>query len=194
MWYFLFRLTRVRYKASQSVSSEPMDTSKNIVLFEDYVAIEKKSWKIIRVQMMINKANKKKIEYKNPLGFTHHNIKNIELLCLQYQLIHGNKYIFNGIDVCSIPGSDVLCHINLAYDEIECTYSIPEAERDVINCEITKLGSGIQVLSREAGKSSATAAAEINFDGRFTETVAPSASNDGNRRSKRVRTVKHFLN
>ena len=54
-------------------------------------------------------------------------------------------------------------------------------------------GTSVQVLPREARKSSAAAVAETDFDGRFTETVALSSSSDGDRRSTRVRTVNHFL-
>lgn len=71
---FFHSLTRVRHKASQpncaSTAALNTNNSKNLVLFEDYATLEDgNQFNLVRIQRMINKANKRRIEYKEPVRF-----------------------------------------------------------------------------------------------------------------------------
>ena len=133
----------MRYKDTQSNNSSGnssnLDTSKNLILFEDYAMVEGNLFQLFCIERMVNKSNKRKIEYKDPVSFNDNCVKNVELTCLYYKQLNANEYKFEGTDVLTVKASDVLCHVNLVNDELLDSYTLPEAERELMNQEISKL-------------------------------------------------------
>ena len=83
---------------------------------------------------MLNKVNRKRIEYKEPVPFGDECISTLDILCLVYQVISPGCYEFSS-EVCpkSIPASKVLCHVNLEFDQQSQTFKLPEPELEALN-------------------------------------------------------------
>ena len=193
---FFFSLTRVRHKVSQpkcpSTVSLNTNNSKNLVLFEDYAALEDinvNQFKLIRIQRMINNANKRRIEYKEPVRFEDPCLPNLQLLCNCYEE-KPEGYFLSTTTIMTVKGNEVLCHVNLEFDEINRLYGLPEHEKEEIEKTISML-----VARKDQNKQRVTRTEHqhSSFSGTFSETIEPRTSNNGDRRSTRRRTVTHHL-
>lgn len=90
----------------------------------------------------------------------------------------------------TVKGNEVLCHVNLEFDEVLGLYILPEHEKEEIKKTVSIL------VARKSQNSQRIPRIEhqhSSFSGTFTETVAPSATNNGDRRSTRRRTITHHL-
>ena len=102
----------------------------------------------------------------------------------------------------------MLCHVNPTYDNLLNTFippeaekqtidKPPEAEKQTIDKEVTKMITKTSNTRRTAPAGVNNKAKDVNtihaFDGHFQDTITPSTSGDGERRSKRVRTANYFI-
>lgn len=109
---------------------------------------------------MMNRRNKRKTGYKNPVSFEDSCVKTLEFLSICFKEIRSNESKFKGKEIKTFEISKVLCPVNLTYDELLETYMLPDAEEQFITQELKNVKN--VSLNRE-----------MLFDRRFTETVAP---------------------
>ena len=193
-----FRLTRVRQQDLQQKNTEdcPIDVSNHVCLFEDYAASDKlrKSFCLVRVHRMVNKAGKS-VEFKDPVKFGSNYTKTLEVYCYPYSEENG-QYKFNAASLTVISAKDIICHVNLEYDDISDVYKLPIMEKDAIAKEVVTIFSEpSDRVNRSTRRRRPTT--NDHFDGHFVETISP-ATNSSNgssdqRRSGRIRTVSHFI-
>ncbi len=132
--YSCFSLTRVRHKESQNTTNAAinLDSSKSLILFEDYAVTEENHFQIVRIQRMLKKTNRKGIEYKEPVPFRDPCILTLDILCMAYKEISPGCYkIGSEIRPIIIPASSVLCHANLEFDQESETFKLTELELEV---------------------------------------------------------------
>ena len=103
------------------------------MLFDDYATINQRTkyWRLIRVQRMLRKINNNSVEYKGPVSFKSDNLKSLDVICYSYVETNGH-YKFTTNSVETVSGKDILCHINLIYDEASKIYTLPDIEKERI--------------------------------------------------------------
>lgn len=194
-----FRLTRVRQQDLQRRNEDncQIDVSNHLSLFEDYAASDKlrKAFCLVRVHRMVNKAGKKSVEFKDPVKFGSEYSKTLEVYCYPYSEENG-QYKFNPTSLKVISAKDIICHVNLEYEEMSDVYKLPMVEKDAIAKEVATMFLESDRGSRGTRRRRPTT--NDNFDGHFVETISPATnstvgSSDQQRRSGRIRTVSHFI-
>ena len=189
------RLTRVRFRDTETrcPQQDVLDTCKYLVLFHEYALLIEDSFKVIRVHRMMYIGGKKRVEYKNPVSLEDSpTLKNLEIICTFYREISKGEYVQDGKSE-TVKADDILCHVNLIYDDSKKIYVLPSAEHDVIRENLsTESAPGTPTKKQ---KLPARASAQNSFDGTFVEVVQPteSSSSNGCRKSTRKRTIRHFL-
>ena len=116
-------------------------------------------------------------------------LPNLQLLCICYEE-RPKGYMFATTSTTTVQGSEVLCHINLEFDEVLGLYILPENEKEEIMKTISNLLARTSINNQ---RGTTTEHQHSSFSGTFTETVEASMSNNGDRRSTRRRTVTHHL-
>ncbi len=138
---------------------------------------------------MINNAGKRRIEYKEPVRFEDPCLPNLQLLCICYEE-KPEGYILSTTSTTTVKGNEVLCHVNLKFDEVNRLYGLPEHEKEEIEKTMSTL---VARKDRSNQRVTRTEHQHSSFSGTFTETIEPRPSNNGDRRSTRRRTVTHHL-
>ena len=94
--YSYSSLTRVRHTERQNVTTAAttLDSSRSLILFEDYAVTEEDNlnFKLMRIQRMLNKINRKRVECKEPVPFGDKCIPTLDMLCQVYQAISPGCY------------------------------------------------------------------------------------------------------
>ena len=109
------------------------------VLFHDYAILVENTFNIIRIERMINKTAKRKIEYKNPVNFDDDCVPRLELLCLTYSQNMSHYKLNTSSHIKPVMASNILCHVNLTYDNLKNVYLLPDVEKKSIEKEVKKL-------------------------------------------------------
>ena len=172
-----FRLTRVRQQGLQQQNEDncQIDVSNHLCLFEDHAASDKlrKSFCLVRVHQMVNKAGKS-VEFKDPVKFGSEYTKTLEVHCYPYSAENG-QYKFNATSLKVISAKDIICHVNLEYEDTSDAYKLPMVEKDAIGKEVASMFSKpSDRVNRSTRRRRPTTS--DHFDGHFVETISPATN------------------
>ena len=186
----------VPFEETCGIMGTTLDSSRSLILFEDYAVTEEDNlnFKLVRIQRMLNKINRKRVEYKEPVPFGDKCIPTLDMLCQVYQAISPGCYQISS-EVCPklFPGAKVLCHVNLEFDQESQTFKLPAPELEALNETLSRNVIRNEMQTRQRISTERADSTKNSFDGTFRETVEPSVIADGTRRSQRTRTIINHL-